>query len=53
MRTVDPHKTTTDVRQADRKRGTLWVLIVSVIIIFLVFAGMWWWYTLGTPHTAG
>jgi hypothetical protein len=53
MQTVDPNKTTTEVRQADRKRGTLWVLIVSIVVIFLVFAGLWWWYTLSTPPSAG
>ena len=45
METYDAHKTTTEVRGANRRMGNFWVLLISFgavialfAIIFLVFA---------------
>src|SRR3569623_253234 len=38
METYDAHKTTTEVRQASRRMGNFWVLIVSGIGIIAIFA---------------
>lgn len=53
MEVYDPHKSTTEVRQASRNLGNFWVLIISVVavvalfaIVYLVFA------TTQTPPTA-
>ena len=52
MEVYDPHKNTTEVRQASRNLGNFWVLIISLglvvalfAIVFLVFFGQ-------TPPTA-
>lgn len=49
MQTTDPKKSTTEIRQADRHRGTLWVLLVGVVVVGVVFALMWWFYAMHPP----
>ena len=46
MRTYDPHKTTTEVRQASPRRMNLRVLITSLIGIVVLFAIIYVIYTL-------
>lgn len=46
MRTYDPHKTTTEVRQASPRRMNLRVLITSLIGIVVLFAIIYLIYTL-------
>lgn len=45
METYDPHKTTTDVRQASPRRMNLRVLVTSLIGIVLLFAIIYLIYT--------
>ena len=53
MRTIDTEKSSTEVRQADHKRGTLWMVIIGIVVLGLIFFGMWWWYAVTTPPSAG
>jgi hypothetical protein len=46
METYDPHKTTTEVRQASPRRMNLRVLITSLIGIVVLFAIIYLIYTL-------
>jgi hypothetical protein len=46
METYDPHKTTTEVRQASPRRMNLRVLITSLIGIVVLFAIIYVIYTL-------
>ncbi len=53
MEVYDPHKSTTEIRQASRNLGNFWVLLVSIglvvallAVIYLVFL------TTQTPPTA-
>ena len=45
METYDPHKTTTDVRQASPRRMNLRVLVTSLVGIVLLFAIIYLVYT--------
>jgi hypothetical protein len=38
MEVYDPHKNTTEIRQASRNLGNFWVLIVSVVAVVALFA---------------
>jgi hypothetical protein len=46
METYDPHKTTTEVRQASPRKMNLRVLITSLIGIVVLFAVIYLIYTL-------
>lgn len=46
METYDPHKTTTEVRQASPRKMNLRVLITSLIGIVVLFAIIYLIYTL-------
>lgn len=46
METYDPHKTTTDVRQASPRKMNLRVLVTSLAGIVVVFAIIYLIYTL-------
>ena len=52
MRTYDPHKTTTEVRQASPRRMNLRVLITSLIGIVVLFAIIYLIYTLTQSNPA-
>ena len=38
MEVYDPHKNTTEIRQASRNLGNFWVLIISVVAVIALFA---------------
>jgi hypothetical protein len=38
MEVYDPHKNTTEIRQASRNLGNFWVLIASVVLVVALFA---------------
>lgn len=46
METYDPHKTTTEVRQASPRKMNLRVLVTSLIGIVVLFAIIYFVYTL-------
>lgn len=41
METFDPHKSTTEVRGANRRKSSFRVLIISVVGIIVIFAVIW------------
>ena len=49
MRVYDPHKSTVEVRQADRRQGTKWVLFISVAAVIIAFALIYWWFAVYNP----
>jgi hypothetical protein len=48
METFDPHKTTTEVRGANRRTMNLKVLIISLVVIVIAF-GLIWGFNLMQP----
>ncbi len=52
METYDPHKSTTEVRQANRTLDNFWVLIISTVVIVALFAIIFFVFFAGTPNTA-
>ena len=52
METYDANKNTTEVRQASRRLGNFWVLIVSVVVLVAAFAIIYFVYAANTPTTA-
>jgi hypothetical protein len=44
MKTYDPHKSTEEVRGADRDTATRNVLVVAGIIVVIILALIWWWF---------
>jgi hypothetical protein len=52
MEVYDPHKNTTEIRQASRNLGNFWVLIVSFAAIVALFAIVYLVFSINTPITA-
>ena len=52
MQTYDPHKSTTEVRQASRRLDNFWVLIISTLVVIAVFAAIYLAFFVTTPVTA-
>jgi hypothetical protein len=52
MKTYDAHKTTTEVRQGNKRLMNLRVLVISLILIVLVFAVIYAIFAMTTPPTA-
>jgi hypothetical protein len=48
----DPHKSTTEVRQANSRLGNFWVLIVSTVLVVALFAILFIVFFANTPPTA-
>ena len=46
MRTYDAHKNTTEVRQGNRRRMNLRVLIISVVAVVLAFALVFFFFSM-------
>jgi hypothetical protein len=44
MRVYDPHKSTVEVRQADRHQTSKRVLIISTVVVIIAFAILYWWF---------
>jgi hypothetical protein len=53
MEVYDPHKSTTEVRQANGRLGNFWVLIVSTALVVALFAIVFIVFFSTTPPTAG
>ena len=49
MEVYDPHKNTTEVRQASRNLGNFWVLIVSLVAVIALFAIVYLVFSAGAP----
>jgi hypothetical protein len=49
MKVYDPHKTTTEVRQASPRLGNFWVLIVSTALVVALFAIIFLVFSANTP----
>ncbi|HVW91328.1 MAG TPA: hypothetical protein VHB74_01835 [Devosia sp.] len=49
MQTYDPHKSTVEVRQGDRRSNTTWILVVSTIVAVVVLALVFWWFAVYNP----
>lgn len=52
METYDAHKTTTEVRGANKRLGNFWVLIVSTAVIVALFAIIYIVYAMNTPASS-
>jgi hypothetical protein len=52
MEVYDPHKTTTEIRQASPRLGNFWVLIVSTVLVVALFAIIYIVFFSTTPPTA-
>lgn len=50
METYDPHKTTTEVRQASPRKMNLRVLVWSMLGLIVLFAVIYLVYTLAQPN---
>ncbi|WP_186767295.1 hypothetical protein [Devosia ginsengisoli] len=50
METYDPHKSTTDVRQANPRKMNLRVLLMSMLGIIVLFAIVYLIYTFAQPN---
>lgn len=49
MQTYDPHKSTVEVRQGDRRRNTTWILAISTIVAIVLLALVYWWFAVYNP----
>ena len=52
MEVYDPHKSTTEIRQASPRLGNFWVLIVSTVLVVALFAIIFIVFFANTPPTA-
>jgi hypothetical protein len=52
METYDAHKSTTEVRQANRTLDNFWVLIISGLGIIAIFAIIFLVFFVNTPASA-
>lgn len=48
METFDPHKSTTEVRGANRRTTNFWVLIIGVVAIVILFTLIYVIYGIGS-----
>ncbi|WDR05045.1 hypothetical protein PSQ90_12175 [Devosia rhodophyticola] len=53
MKTYDPHKSTNDVRQGNRRKANMRVLVISTALIVLAFIVLYVIYTMTQPGTTG
>jgi hypothetical protein len=49
METYDPHKTTTEVRGANRRLDNFWVLIISTVVVIALLAIVYIVFSMNTP----
>jgi hypothetical protein len=52
MEVYDPHKSTTEVRQANSRLGNFWVLIISTVLVVALFAVIYLVFFASTPPAA-
>lgn len=53
METYDPHKSTTEIRQASPRLDNFWVLIISMVGIVAIFGIVYLVFAVGnTPPSA-
>ena len=43
MKTYDSHKSTVEVRAADRNTGTRNMLVVAGVVVVILLGLIWWW----------
>jgi hypothetical protein len=43
MKTYDSHKSTVEVRAADRNTGTRNMLVVAGVVVVIILGLIWWW----------
>ncbi|WDR04110.1 hypothetical protein PSQ19_08945 [Devosia algicola] len=53
METYDPHKSTNEARQGNRRKANLRVLVISMALIVIAFIVLYAIYTMTQPGTAG
>ena len=51
METYDPKKTTTEVRGGSRRLDNFWVLIISVVVLVIAFAVIFFVFNANTPSS--
>ena len=52
MQVYDPHKSTTEIRQANQSLDNFWVLIISTVLVVALFAIIFIVFFANTPPTA-
>lgn len=52
MQVYDPHKNTTEIRQANQSLDNFWVLIISTVLVVALFAIIFIVFFANTPPTA-
>ena len=52
MEVYDPHKSTTEIRQASPSLDNFWVLIISTVLVVALFAIVFIVFFANTPPTA-
>lgn len=52
MPTYDPHKTTNEVRQGNRRLMNMRVLVISIVAVVVLFGLIYIAFALNTPPTA-
>lgn len=53
METYDPHKSTTDVRQASPRKMNMRVLVISLIGVVVLFAIIYLIFAMSQPNPTG
>ena len=51
METYDSKKSTTEVRQGDRRQMNLRVLVIAMVVVVLAFGAIWWFFLAAPPGT--
>lgn len=49
MKTYDPHKNTTEVRQGDRKLWNMRPLVIGTVVVVVALALIWWIFQMQAP----
>ena len=52
MEVYDPHKSTTEIRQANRRLDNFWVLVISTALVVALLAIVYIVFSLNTPPAA-
>jgi len=52
MKVYDPHKTTTELRQASNRLDNFWILVISVALVVALLAIIYLIFLAGTPPNA-
>jgi succinate dehydrogenase hydrophobic anchor subunit len=52
MKTYDPHKTTSEVRQGSGRLDNFWVLLISTAVVVVLFGIIYFVFLANTPPSA-